>query len=129
MGSYLSTNATDSMNHNTDQSNKNENKEPIIMAKFPAPSSSMIGWSYCLIYPADENGVHQMESSTMGVLYRSTLPFQETHYLKYLDQMSCFNVYKPTLQGVRGERIKFTPLTEKEQAHMEKVINEEVEYI
>jgi len=125
MGSYLSTVKTLDSSNSMDL----KNKQPIMIAKISAPTSSILGWTYCLIYPANEDGVHHIESGNMGVLYRSSLVHEESHYLKYMNKENIYNIYKPTMQGFRTERVKFTPLTEKEQAYMEKVRKNEAEYI
>lgn len=120
MGSYFSSPTPDSA------SKTQESKKPIIyIGKVPEPNSSMIGWTYCMVYPDSEEtpGAHHMETGTMGQIYRSSWSHLKTHQLQFLESHQYFYIHKPTMTGLRQERIKVEPFSESERTKMEDIMN------
>ena len=123
MGSYFS-----SPNPPSSDSKPEESNKPLIyIGKVHDSSSTMIGWTYCMVYPASEEtpGAHHMETGTMGQIYRSSWSHLKTHELSFLETPKYFYIHKPTITGLRQERIKIEPFSELERDKMEAIMNSE----
>jgi len=125
MGSYLSSPTPDTVTPNS-------NKPIIYIGKVPDSNSTMIGWIYCMIYPASKEtpNAHHMETGTMGQIYRSSWSHLNSNQLKFLENPQYFYIHKPTMTGLRQERIKVEPFSESERRKMEAIMSSEndIEY-
>jgi len=127
MGSFLSTNTTTAPTK--EEEDKEESKGVILIAKVPTPQSTMLGWTYCLVYPEDDQYMSHLETGSMGILYRSSWSSLDEYRLEFLERPTVRQVMKTGLEKYRTERIKLTPLSEKEQENMKEVMKGEIDYI